>query len=436
MDSKYTTEFFVDSTFKIIPFEFRPYKLFIIAGLAEEENKTIINCFILLKYADEYAYDKIFNYLYENFGFKPKIIMSDYELALHSSIKNNKNFKDNIIHVKCFFHFTKMIKMHLMKTGLFKRKMNKISIEIMRNIQLLCFIKKNKIKELKDIIIDKLKEKNSLKNFITYLKDYIFKLNENSFNYEDFINYKINEKNDLMEKIYFTNNIVENLNSKIDFYLPKRKTTNVDFINSITNIMINSKFNNKEIVRKDYISRALISIIKKYNLNDNLKWISYADYKQELINILNNNVKNIDDNGIDLLYKNLNELNNSIENKNENDNSLINVSKNSNNLTVSENHKDNIITDENISINNDSQDNFSDEYDKFNVDDNNKEKSFNSINNMDIIDEDKDNNLNLSSDKDMDLLLDLFKKTNLDKDGSSGDDIEFNLPLKERLKKN
>ena len=99
MDSKYITEFFVDSTFKIISFEFRPNKLFIIAGLAEEENKTIINCFILLKYADEYAYDKIFNYLYENFGFKPKIIMSDYELALHSSIINNKNIKDNIIHV-------------------------------------------------------------------------------------------------------------------------------------------------------------------------------------------------------------------------------------------------------------------------------------------------------------------------------------------------
>ena len=102
-----------------------------------------------------------------------------------------------------------------------------------------------------------------------------------------------------MEKIYFTNNLVENLNSKIDFYLPKRKTTNVDFINSITNIMINSKFNNKEIVRKDYISRALISIIKKYNLNDNLKWISYADYKKELINILNNNVKDLDDSQIE-----------------------------------------------------------------------------------------------------------------------------------------
>ena len=57
--------------------------------------------------------------------------------------------------------------------------MNKISIEIMRNIQLLCFIKKNKIKELKDIIIDKLKEKNNLKCFIIYLKNYIFKLNEN-----------------------------------------------------------------------------------------------------------------------------------------------------------------------------------------------------------------------------------------------------------------
>ena len=55
-----------------------------------------------------------------------------------------------------------------MKTGSFKHKMNKYSIEIMKNIQIICFINKDKIKKLKEIILDKLKENNNLKNLISY----------------------------------------------------------------------------------------------------------------------------------------------------------------------------------------------------------------------------------------------------------------------------
>ena len=38
----------------------------------------------------------------------------------------------------------------------------------MRNIQIICFINKDKIKKLKEIILDKLKENNNLKNLISY----------------------------------------------------------------------------------------------------------------------------------------------------------------------------------------------------------------------------------------------------------------------------
>jgi hypothetical protein len=167
LNSKFTTEFFVDSTFKIIPTEYRPYKLFIITGIPEKENSAIINCFIFIKYLDSYTYDKIFNYLVENFNFHSKVIMSDFEFTLHTAIKKNNYMKKKVIHIKCFFHFTKMIKTHLLKTGIFKNKMNKYSIEIMRNIQILCFINKDKIKKQKDIILDKLKENNKLQNFIS-----------------------------------------------------------------------------------------------------------------------------------------------------------------------------------------------------------------------------------------------------------------------------
>lgn len=124
----------------------------------------------------------------------------------------------------------------------------------MRNIQILCFINKDKIKKLKDIIFDKLKETNKLKNAISYLKKYLFKLNESSYNYEDFLNYKGNNNFEIMTKIYFTNNIIENINYKINYYLPKKIINNVDFVNSISKIIINSKFNKNEVIRKEYYS--------------------------------------------------------------------------------------------------------------------------------------------------------------------------------------
>ena len=57
-----------------------------------------------------------------------------------------------------------------------------------------------------------------------------------------------------MNKFYFTNNIVENINSKFNYYLPKKITNNVDFVNSISKIIINSKFNKNEVKKKNFYS--------------------------------------------------------------------------------------------------------------------------------------------------------------------------------------
>ena len=43
--------------------------------------------FVLLKYLYEETYNKIFLYLTENFQFLPKIIHSDFEMALGVAIK-------------------------------------------------------------------------------------------------------------------------------------------------------------------------------------------------------------------------------------------------------------------------------------------------------------------------------------------------------------
>ena len=75
---------------------------------------------------------------------------------------------------------------------------------------------------------------------------------------------------------------MESINGKIKYYLPKKPTDNISFVNTLTKILINSDFANKEIARHDYITRTLLLIIEKLNLNNNLKWITYED----LLNII------------------------------------------------------------------------------------------------------------------------------------------------------
>ena len=53
----------MDYTFKIVPKKFRPYKLMVISGIPLESNKPELLAFILIKYTDHIAYDKLFNYL-------------------------------------------------------------------------------------------------------------------------------------------------------------------------------------------------------------------------------------------------------------------------------------------------------------------------------------------------------------------------------------
>ena len=49
----------------------------------------------MLRHLDNVCYERIFNYLHENFNFAPKIIHTDYEKALQLATSNNKYFNYN-----------------------------------------------------------------------------------------------------------------------------------------------------------------------------------------------------------------------------------------------------------------------------------------------------------------------------------------------------
>ena len=75
-----------------------------------------------------------------------------------------------------------------------------------------------------------------------------------------------------------TNKVAESINSKLNYYLPKRATNNKDFVESISKICINKNIKKTNIIRHDYITRSILLIKKDLNINENPKWISYEDY--------------------------------------------------------------------------------------------------------------------------------------------------------------
>ena len=223
--------------------------------------------------------------MHDNFNFTPKILHSDFDKALYEAIKNNIYFGKTVIHSKCLFHFAQSLRNRLSKIRFTSKKLNNTSIEIIRNMELLCFIKKINIQTYKDLILNKLKDNQKLKLFVKYLQNYVFKLNPSVYNYEELINIKKSDEdteNIFLQKFYSTNNIVESINSKINFYLPKTSTNNKNFLDSISKIIINNTFTKKEIIRRDFVTRSLFFLIDELDLNNNPKLITYDEFKNIL----------------------------------------------------------------------------------------------------------------------------------------------------------
>lgn len=94
-----------------------------------------------------------------------------------------------------------------------------------------------------------------------YLEGYIFKLNPKIYNYEDILNLYNSDKKEngkYLEKIYLTNHICEAINSRINYYLPKRSSNNADFIEALNKFLINHSYKEKEIIRHDCVTYILL----------------------------------------------------------------------------------------------------------------------------------------------------------------------------------
>ena len=127
------------------------------------------------------------------------------------------------------------------------------------------------------------------------------------------------------ERIYLTNNICKYLNGKIRYYLNKKPTNNLDFVTCINKLFTNSKFKEEDIIRHDFVTRTLICIINKFNLNINPKWKTYEKYIEVHKNIIKDNSYNLNNDDLTKLINLINNLNiidnnNNIENQSDNNN--------------------------------------------------------------------------------------------------------------------
>ena len=105
---------------------------------------------------------------------------------------------------------------------------------------------------------------------------------------------------------FLTNNVCEALHSKINYFIPKRATTAKDFTTSLKKLFIYNLIKGQDIIRKDFKSKAIILLIKDFDLNNQCKWLDakyFYDYEKKVI--MENN-KNLNDIDINKIYTKLN----------------------------------------------------------------------------------------------------------------------------------
>ena len=324
--------YFIDITYKIIPKHFRNYKLMTITGVNKVTNNTYICCLILLKYEDTISFTKIFKYLNDMFLFNPAVINIDYSASLTRALKTDNIFKKQPIIIHCFFHFVQAIVKNMKSNKIIIHKISKYSFEILKNIELICFIPSNYINSYAKFLKQHLKNDKEIKLYEYLNKNWISKT-PSYFNYYELFN------NDLLEEgiphFYTTNNIAESLHSKLTLYLPNKKITNNNII-SMRNVILNYETKINTIKRKDYITKSLICKAKTLQKNK-YKWLSYDDIVELEKKTINEENKDININIVEELIKSINNINLDNENSNNNNEEEMLINNENHNNSIEEN---------------------------------------------------------------------------------------------------
>ena len=309
LNNKDIKQYFIDLTYKIIPRKFKPYKMLTIKGFNTDTKQSVLCTLICIKYEDENSIYYSMKYLHDFYNFNPEIINIDYSIALMNGLNNKNLFDNNPIVIKCFFHFSQSLTKKI-KSLNFPKNYKSSLYMIKKNIQIICFLKKNLIYKYMDFLKSYLNNDEKEMNLYNYIYNYWIKLRGiDSINYYDFIKRFKNE--DGLKYIFITNNIIESFHAKLSKNLPKGKTTEKTFILAMIKILNDKNLNKIDIKRHDYQTRALIKFANLFNESEKFEWIAYSDFKITLKNIISKNEHIVNDIDIDnYIKKNISEIDN------------------------------------------------------------------------------------------------------------------------------
>ena len=110
------------------------------------------------------------------------------------------------------------------------------------------------------------------------MNNYWFSKVYTEYNYYSFI-VKFKENDPVLNRLYLTNNIIESIHQKLNSKLNNQPSNKLAFINSLKNIFINDIIKNDTVKRYDFITKSLINLIEKEELENYIKWIDYDTFK-------------------------------------------------------------------------------------------------------------------------------------------------------------
>ena len=147
LDQKNSKQFGIDMTFKIIPTSYSPYKFLCIYDIKEANNSIGIGAFICLKYKDNESLKKLFAILNASYNFMPNTCTTDFDKAQIKALKTCESFIKKPYIVPCLFHYSQAILKKFKKLNIIKKKLDKHSYELLRNLEILCFINPKNLKK-------------------------------------------------------------------------------------------------------------------------------------------------------------------------------------------------------------------------------------------------------------------------------------------------
>ena len=89
------SDYFIDTTYTIIPKGNKAYKLITISGVENKLIKSNLNALIFIKYEDTFSYKMVFKYLCDLYKFNPKVIHIDFAKSLDNDLETENLFQNN-----------------------------------------------------------------------------------------------------------------------------------------------------------------------------------------------------------------------------------------------------------------------------------------------------------------------------------------------------